>query len=98
MGADVARAAGLSVAETGAPVGARTTAQDTRAAAVEMARAGVELLLFAGGDGTARDIVDVVGSELPLVGVPAGVKIARACSPRHRMRRAGRRARISAAA
>jgi predicted polyphosphate/ATP-dependent NAD kinase len=75
MGAEVARSAGLSVSETGAPVGAPTTAQDTRAAAAEMAAAGVELLLFAGGDGTARDIVDVVGTGLPLVGVPAGVKM-----------------------
>jgi predicted polyphosphate/ATP-dependent NAD kinase len=63
------------VAETGVAVGSRTTAADTRAAAVEMARAGVELLLFAGGDGTARDIVEAVGPALALVGVPAGVKM-----------------------
>jgi len=75
MGADVARSVGLPVVETGVAVGVETTASDTRAAAVEMARAGVELLLFAGGDGTARDIVDAVGPELPLVGVPAGVKM-----------------------
>jgi predicted polyphosphate/ATP-dependent NAD kinase len=75
MGADAVRSVGLAVVETGAAIGTRTTAADTRAAAAEMRRRGVALLLFAGGDGTARDIVDAVGSELPLLGVPAGVKM-----------------------
>jgi len=52
-----------------------TTAQDTREAAVEMERLGVELILFAGGDGTASDIVDVVGSRVPILGIPSGVKM-----------------------
>ncbi len=52
-----------------------TTAVDTRAAARELVRRGVDLILFAGGDGTARDIHDVVGERLPMLGVPSGVKM-----------------------
>lgn len=50
----------------------RTSSQDTVAAARAMA--GVELLLFAGGDGTARDIVSA-GVSCAVIGIPAGVKI-----------------------
>jgi len=52
-----------------------TTAEDTRAAAKEMVARGAELILFSGGDGTARDIYDAVGSTQPVLGIPAGVKI-----------------------
>lgn len=75
MGADLAAAAGFDVETTSDPAPRRTTAADTRAAAAEMLRRDVDLLLFAGGDGTARDIHDAIGSALPLVGVPTGVKM-----------------------
>jgi predicted polyphosphate/ATP-dependent NAD kinase len=52
-----------------------TTAEDTRAAAREMVARGAELILFAGGDGTARDIYDAVGNAQPVLGIPAGVKV-----------------------
>jgi predicted polyphosphate/ATP-dependent NAD kinase len=77
MGAELAATAGLEV-ETTAPAvepGRDTRPADTRNAVAEMRERGVDLLLFAGGDGTARDIVDTIGADLPLVGVPTGVKM-----------------------
>lgn len=49
--------------------------EDTEAAAVAMEEVGVDLLLFAGGDGTARNICNCVTLVQPVLGIPAGVKI-----------------------
>lgn len=75
MGQEAALACGFRPTVVGAISPGQTTAQDTRAAAREMQRWGVNLLLFAGGDGTARDIYEAVGLDLPVLGIPAGVKI-----------------------
>jgi predicted polyphosphate/ATP-dependent NAD kinase len=75
MGADAARAAGFEPLVIGDIAPGATTAADTRRAAQQMHDLGVDLLLFAGGDGTARDIYQAVGLAQPALGIPAGVKI-----------------------
>ena len=75
MGDDEARAAGMTPAVVGKAHGGPTTPGDTVDSARRMVDAGVDLLLFAGGDGTARNICEAIGDRLPVIGVPAGVKI-----------------------
>jgi predicted polyphosphate/ATP-dependent NAD kinase len=75
MGQDEAVKAGLSPTVIGSIIPNRTGPADTIQAALDMKRAGVDLLLFAGGDGTARDIYDAIGNQVPAVGIPSGVKI-----------------------
>jgi predicted polyphosphate/ATP-dependent NAD kinase len=74
MGSDLA-ARGFETETTALVSDAPTTAQDTRAAAIEIRRRGVDLLLFAGGDGTARDIHDAIGETMTVLGIPTGVKM-----------------------
>lgn len=58
--------------------GKKTTAKDTKKACEKFLKGkneNIDLILFCGGDGTARDIVSVVGERVPIVGIPAGVKM-----------------------
>ena len=75
MGETAAGSSGLPVELIASHSPARTTGLDTIKAARRLADLGVDLILFAGGDGTARDIHQAVGDGLPVLGIPAGVKI-----------------------
>ena len=75
MGETEAREAGLQPTVLFTTDGDSTTGEDTRRAAREMTAAGVDLILFAGGDGTARDVYAAAGADTVCLGVPAGCKI-----------------------
>lgn len=75
MGEDVARQLGFTPHVIGTAQSSPSEAEDTCAAARALMDARVDLILFAGGDGTARLIADVVGTRQPVLGVPSGVKM-----------------------
>ena len=74
MGEQTAKALGFNtqvVYQSNSP----TTSNDTEAAARLLQQQGVDLILFAGGDGTARNICHAVEDSVPVLGIPAGCKI-----------------------
>jgi predicted polyphosphate/ATP-dependent NAD kinase len=75
MGENAARAAGFSPIAIGGPIEGDSTAADTRRIAAIMAGLNLDLLLFAGGDGAARDVFAAIGSSALALGVPTGVKM-----------------------
>ena len=75
MGEDEAKGAGFIPRVIGSITKGKTSSEDTKNAAREMLALSADLILFAGGDGTARDLCDVIGLRLPVIGIPAGVKI-----------------------
>jgi len=56
-------------------IGSPTTAEDTKRCVDTMLRMGVDLVVFVGGDGTARDVASVIDQAVPMLGIPSGVKM-----------------------
>ena len=56
-------------------IGSTTTSEDSVTISRLMKRRRADLIVFCGGDGTARDVLKGVGQDTPALGVPAGVKI-----------------------
>ncbi len=75
MGANLLRELGFAHQVLGSLNDAVTSAEDTKQAVQQLQAAGCGLILFAGGDGTARDVCSVVQEGQPVLGIPAGVKI-----------------------
>lgn len=73
MGKAILDRLGFPHAKTVYECAGETTAQDTILSAKAMQ--GADLLLFAGGDGTARNICEALGEKAVVIGIPAGVKI-----------------------
>ncbi len=79
MGSSVLMDLGIDHTVVNVDIDEDTTAQDTKACVKALYDAGVKLLAFVGGDGTARDILDSVEEnsldELVVLGIPSGVKM-----------------------
>ena len=79
MGADVLEQVGIAH-EVIMQTSTETTANDTCEAVLRLCENNIDLLMFAGGDGTARDVLDALNKNgqaknLPVIGIPAGCKI-----------------------
>ncbi|WP_462158727.1 ATP-NAD kinase family protein [Pseudoalteromonas sp. GB56] len=74
MGENIAKELGFNV-EVVYQSNELTTPDDTERAAQALVEQGVDLILFAGGDGTARNVCHAIGDEAPVLGIPAGCKI-----------------------
>lgn len=80
MGEDEARDVGFDPTVVGNPdaTETETTPADTRDAVTAILESGVDIVLFVGGDGTAVDVAQTIeeaGQAVPMLGVPAGVKV-----------------------
>jgi predicted polyphosphate/ATP-dependent NAD kinase len=77
MGEKEAKTASFSVQVLPMKIGKETSAEDTKTAVKLLIAAKVDLMVFVGGDGTARDIFDAMKccGEVPVLGVPSGVKM-----------------------
>ena len=76
MGGDELKKAGIKKMEIiYTPTSKETNSNDTKNACKKLLEKQVDLILFCGGDGTARDIFEIVSTKLPILGIPSGVKM-----------------------
>jgi predicted polyphosphate/ATP-dependent NAD kinase len=75
MGETLAKEMGFNYNVIYQPTNAQTESQDSEATAHALLTQHVDLILFAGGDGTARNVCHVIGNSVPVLGIPAGCKI-----------------------
>lgn len=75
MGADLAEKLGFTIEMLNWQPAVPSTASDSEVAAAQLSQLGIDLLLFAGGDGTARNICNSVKPSTTVLGIPAGCKI-----------------------
>ena len=74
MGAQILSSYGVIAQVAGEPA-AQTSAQDTQLAVKTLGARYVDLLIFVGGDGTARDVLTAADEHTCVLGLPAGVKM-----------------------
>lgn len=78
MGGQTLERLGIAYEALEAPL-TGTTREDTLACLKKMEEAQVDLVVFCGGDGTARDVCEGCADRIPVLGIPAGVKMYSGC-------------------
>lgn len=79
MGSKALKSAGI-IPQVVHRSGSFTTDADTKSFLTKVKEIDdIDLVIFVGGDGTARDVCDIVGEDIPVIGIPAGVKIHSSC-------------------
>jgi predicted polyphosphate/ATP-dependent NAD kinase len=76
MGGEILQKVGFNDIEiVYTPSEKKTSANDTKHACQQLLKKQLDLLLFCGGDGTARDIFEIMQTNIPILGIPSGVKM-----------------------
>lgn len=75
MGEDILKGLNIEYTVVGHSKSERTNYKDSIEAANIMKGLGVDLIILAGGDGTARNICEAVGLDVLVLGIPSGVKM-----------------------
>lgn len=76
MGGEELKKAGVTKVEVVySSLGKDTSSEDTKRACKIFLEKNVDLIIFCGGDGTARDVFEIVDKKTPLLGIPSGVKM-----------------------
>jgi len=79
MGGDVTQSFDIPHKIADVTVSGETSSEDTKNCVLALYKAGVRILVFVGGDGTARDVLDAIMEnnfdDLLVIGVPSGVKM-----------------------
>jgi len=75
MGQNALLEVGIEAAEVFQVEGKNTDVQDTKNAVKKFLDYEVDIIVFCGGDGTARDICELTEDKMPILGIPSGVKM-----------------------
>jgi len=75
MGENLCRELGWEVETVDVLVPEKTNAAITKESVQKLQNTGIDLLVFAGGDGTARDVFDSLRGDQVILGIPCGVKM-----------------------
>lgn len=75
MGEELLKRSGIEKYESISEPSATTTAGDTMDFVSNLCDRDVDILIFVGGDGTARDVLSSLRKDVPVMGIPSGVKM-----------------------